>query len=342
MFKKSTQSPKERFMNALFNMPVDRTPVGNPTSVATIESMKSCDAFFPEVHLEPDKMARLASTGFEILRFDTISPYFSVQQEAAALGCDVDWGNINTMPALKKVKYSIHDEIIIPNDFLEHPATSVITEALAILKKEYQDHVCLVGKVMGPWTLAYHLFGVQELLIATIKEPIRVKELLKQLEVITLLFAEAQFQAGADVVTLADHITGDLVGPKAYRDFLLPIHQDINIKINKPLILHICGKTLDRIDYISKAGFAAFHIDSKNDLIESIHIAKLCDLLLIGNINNTDILLNGDIEDVYNAVKCDLNAGIQIIAPECAVPLNTKNDNLKAIVDAVQIYQSKN
>lgn len=325
-------------MNALLRRPVDRPPVGNPTSVATIESMKSCDAFFPEVHLDPEKMARLAATGFEILRFDTISPYFSVQQEAAALGCVVDWGNTNTMPTLKKAKYSIHDEIIIPNDFLEHPATSVVTEALVILKKEYRDYVCLVGKVMGPWTLAYHLFGVQEFLIATITEPERVKEVLKKLKTVTHLFAEAQFQAGADVVTLADHITGDLVGPKAYRDFLLPIHQDINSIIDKPLVLHICGKTLDRLHYISKAGFAAFHIDSKNDLIESIHRANLNDLQLIGNINNTDILLNGEVEDVYNAVKNALYAGIQIIAPECAVPLNTQNDILKAIVDAVKIY----
>ena len=32
-------TPKERVMNALNGLPVDRTPVSNPTNVATVELM---------------------------------------------------------------------------------------------------------------------------------------------------------------------------------------------------------------------------------------------------------------------------------------------------------------
>ena len=34
-----TMTPRERVMNALAGLPVDRTPVANPTNVATVELM---------------------------------------------------------------------------------------------------------------------------------------------------------------------------------------------------------------------------------------------------------------------------------------------------------------
>ncbi|WP_169802139.1 hypothetical protein [Neomoorella mulderi] len=37
-------------------------------------------------------------------------------------------------------------------------------------------------------------------------------------------------------------------------------------------------------------------------------------------------------------VIANIEAGIEIIAPECAVPLRTPNANLKAIVSAVEEY----
>ncbi len=36
-------------------------------------------------------------------------------------------------------------------------------------------------------------------------------------------------------------------------------------RLPTPLILHICGNTLDRMDYIAQTGMASFHFDSKND-----------------------------------------------------------------------------
>ena len=51
--------------------------------------------------------------------------------------------------------------------------------------------------------------------------------MLRQLMPVTIAFANAQFRAGADAVVLADHATGNLVGPYHYRDYLLPIHQEI-------------------------------------------------------------------------------------------------------------------
>ena len=112
-------SPKRRFLSALFGGRVDRTPVGNPTSIATVELMEATGAFFPDAHLDPEKMAMLAAAGHDLLGYDTIAPVFSVQQEAAAMGCEVDWGDPTNMPANITSPYQDPEAISIPLDFLE-------------------------------------------------------------------------------------------------------------------------------------------------------------------------------------------------------------------------------
>ncbi len=41
----------------------------------------------------------------------------------------------------------------------------------------------------------------------------------------TVAFARAQIDAGADCILLADHATRDLCSPRAYEQFLLPLHR---------------------------------------------------------------------------------------------------------------------
>ena len=75
---------RQRVLAALQGQPVDRTPVCNPTSVATVELMDLVDAPFPEANRDPERMARLAATGYTELGFDTIMPVFSIIQESSS------------------------------------------------------------------------------------------------------------------------------------------------------------------------------------------------------------------------------------------------------------------
>ncbi|MCY4528529.1 MAG: MtaA/CmuA family methyltransferase, partial [Chloroflexi bacterium] len=81
-----TMTPRERVLNALEGKPVDRTPVSNPTNVATVELMDMVDAPFPDANRDPEMNARLAATGYTELGFDSIMPYFTIIQESSALG----------------------------------------------------------------------------------------------------------------------------------------------------------------------------------------------------------------------------------------------------------------
>ncbi|MGD2158153.1 MAG: uroporphyrinogen decarboxylase family protein, partial [Anaerolineales bacterium] len=149
-----------------------------------------------------------------------------------------------------------------------------------------------------------------------------VRCFLDKLKEVSVLFGIAQIRAGADILCIADHATGDLVGPWTYRDFLLEYHKELSLKLGCPTVLHICGDTLDRLDYICDSGFDAFHFDSKVDAKSAVNKAA-GRISLIGNINNTEILLNGSEDQVVEQTQYALEAGVQVIGPECAIPLHT-------------------
>ena len=84
-----TMTSRERVLAALNGQPVDRTPVANPTNVASVDLMDLVDAPFPDACRDPELAARLAATGYTELGFDSVMPYFTIIQESSALGCDM-------------------------------------------------------------------------------------------------------------------------------------------------------------------------------------------------------------------------------------------------------------
>jgi [methyl-Co(III) methanol-specific corrinoid protein]:coenzyme M methyltransferase len=263
-------------------------------------------------------------------------PIFSVVQESSALGCKIHWGEKDSWPTVKMGEPLWRDaeDIRIPSNLLTHDDTKCVLKAIRILKKQFGNEVAIIGKTMGPWTMGYHCFGVERFLLMSVDDPGKTKACLEKLKEVTLQFGLAQIEAGADALTLPDHATGDLVSAGYYKRFLRDLHVEFAQRLPVPLILHICGRTLDRMEYIAQTGMAAFHFDSKNDPAESMRVIR-SRMALVGNVNNSQTLSSGSPGDVRREVYGDLQAGVQLVGPECAVPLRTPIENLKEIPRAV-------
>lgn len=338
-----TMTSRERVLAALNGQPVDRTPVANPTNVASVDLMDLVDAPFPDACRDPELAARLAATGYTELGFDSVMPYFTIIQESSALGCDMQWEDKDNWPTVRMQQPIWKDsrDVHIPPGFLEHPDNITITKSIEILRQELGNDVAIIGKTMGPWTLAYHVFGVENFLLMTVDDPDEVMRTLHKLKEISVLFGEAQIAAGVDALTFPDHATGDLVSGQYYKRFLQDIHTEMVEALPVPLILHICGNTLDRMPYIAETGMAFFHFDSKNDPQEAMDAVD-GKIGLVGNINNpTTLYARGPAEVREEVFKC-LDAGVQMIAPECAIPLATKLENLIAIPESVREWHEMN
>ncbi len=265
----------------------DQLPVGNVVSATTVEQMRMVDAWFPETHFNPEAMARLAAASYEVLKYDTIMPVFSVTQEAAALGCKVDWGGPERMPTVLSHPFAEGDDFTLPDGWLESPPIQVVLDSLRLLRQRYGDQVVIVGKVMGPWTLSYNMMGTEEFLISTKLDPDRVRRSLDTLKAVSLAFAQAQIRSGADIICLADHASGGLVSPRMYCELLWPIHKEIFSAIGAPTVLHCCGNTTDRVKYFAETGVDCYHFESQVNLASAVADAR-GKMTLIGNINNPD------------------------------------------------------
>jgi [methyl-Co(III) methanol-specific corrinoid protein]:coenzyme M methyltransferase len=324
--------PRDIFLAKLQRGDASRVGIGSATSIVTTDLMDEVGVSFPEAHLNAEEMLKLAAAGHTVLGYDNVMPLFSVWHESASLGCRVDWGDNSRMPDGRPICSSIDESCRIPPDFLKEPGCAVPLKALQLLKNEVGREAAVVGKVFGPWTLGYHVFGVQEFLISTLLKPDRVKQVMRQLLEVTVDFAEAQIDHGADALTLADHCTRDLCSPDAYRDFLADIHRELHERIECPLILHICGDTSDRLKYIRETGLECFHFDSKVPAVEARRLAGE-KLALMGGTSNIDVVRNGTHESIAQDIAEKLRVGVDIIGPECAVPLDAPFKNLKMIVD---------
>lgn len=337
---KNQMTSYERVMAAISNKDFDVYPAISPTAVVTEESMQRSKAYYPSAHTNPKEMANLAAVGHDYYGFDTVAPYFSVLLEASALGAQVDWNDMNNTPKVVKNSIKQIDNFEIPSNFLKRKEFQSLIKACQLLKKKYDNRVVVIGKVVGPWTLAYNLYGVENLILDTILEPEKTKQMINELAAIPIAFAKAQFEAGADIVTWADHVTSDLVSAQIYDEFVLPIHKKASFTLHKygPVILHICGNVMDRLHLIAKTGFRMFHMDSRNDISKALEIVG-DDILLTGCINNPLTLAQGTPGMVRNEVKSNLRSGIKLISPECAIPCNVPSKNLMELVSTSHHYK---
>lgn len=330
-------TPREIFMAKLVRGRAARPAVGSATSVVTADLMDEAGVYFPKAHLDAEAMARLAVASHTVLGFDNVMPLFSVWHESSALGCEVDWGDPLHMPDGGRTPLcpSIDSLPDVPPGFLSHPGCTVPLDALCRLKRELTDEVAIVGKVFGPWTLGYHVYGVQEFLISTVLNPDAVKRAMDRLKQVTIRFAAAQVEAGADAMTLADHCTRDLCSPETYQSFLKDLHAELHERIPCPVILHICGDTSDRIPFIRETGLECFHFDSK---VAAATARKLAGtrLSLMGGTSNFDIVRSGTPDGIAADVAEKIASGVDIIGPECAVPLDAPWRNLQLIAAATR------
>jgi [methyl-Co(III) methanol-specific corrinoid protein]:coenzyme M methyltransferase len=328
-------NPREILLKSLRRGETPRPATGTVTSIVTVDLMEKLGVFFPEAHLDAEKMAELAAAGHEVLGFDNVMPLFSVWHESAAMGCEVDWGARDRMPDSKDHIAKLGEDISVPADLLSRPGCAVPLEAIRLLRKRFGDEVAVAGKVFGPWTLGYHVFGVQEFLMGTMLEPDNVRRAMEQLKQVTIRFARAQIEAGADALCLADHATRDLCSPDAYRDFLKDCHAELEETIPCPLALHICGDTSDRIGYIRETGLACFHFDSKvpTPLARELAGEKLS---LMGGTSNLAVIRSGTPELVAADVAEKVEHRIDVIGPECAVPLDAPHENMRLLAEEVR------
>ena len=326
---------KERILSSLRDRKAHGRVVWVPTVGVTVEAMKKVDACWPDANWDPEKMARLAASTYELTGLPCCTIPFCLTVEGEALGGTLDRGSLNTQPQIMEHLESDFGQFELPDDFLERGRIPALLEAVALLAKSQKDVQPVNVKVTGPFTIACAVFGAERILLATIEEPENVHRVMDVMADAGIALSQAAIRAGADTITISDPVaSGDLLSAEQYAEFAMPYEAKVFKTISIPKALHICGYTKDEMPHIRTVGTWGFSFEEKVAVKDAKEI--LGDVLAIGNVSPVKALLNADAEEVRRqAIQCFAD-GVDILSSGCAVPPLTKLENLRAMAAAAE------
>jgi MtaA/CmuA family methyltransferase len=327
---------KERFLSALQLQPVDRPPVAAVVTAITVSMMEKSGVFWPEAHHDAEQLAVLAASVWEVSGIECIKLPFGMTVEVEIFGAPIDFGTRDTLPSEVDHIYDHPDELEIPANFMDSGRVPVVLEAISKLHQQYGDQVAIVSSIVGPFALAAKLYGFDNLFPWIITNPDYVRQILDPLKDLSIQYANAQVEAGADVILIGEATcSGDLVSPETYGDFVADLHTEICAAVQAPSILHICGNSTYHIPHIARTGAAGYSFDEGINL-EMARKHLKGKVALAGYVPTVEVLLQGSPELTYQATLECLGNQVDILAPGCSMPQHAPLQNIAAMLQAVK------
>lgn len=248
-----------------------------------------------------------------------------------------------TVPILDDLR-SIHDlKKPDPYNTARLPQWLEITQRL---KQAIGDHVFIMGRAdQGPFDLLCMLRGTTNLMMDLITEDEDViLDALAWTTAVHIDFARAQLAVGAHSTSMGDaYASPDLISPDMYRKFAYGFECQVVEAVqraNQPYSIHICGDTTKIVADMGRTGAKILELDWKIDLGYARQVIP-ADVVLMGNMNPSDPLCFGTPEQVDEIAKQIIQGtkgqGL-ILSSGCAMGMNTKPENLKAMVQAASKY----
>lgn len=273
----------------------------------------------------------------EMFGFDYVSVISDPAREASDLGAEVEWFD-DQPPAIVEDRAVLHDKSTLAQlklpDPLAGPRMSDRIKGVVELKRRAGRNLCVEGWVEGPCAMAADLRGVNTLMLEFYDDPAFVRDLFEFVVVMEIQFAQAQIEAGADVIGVGD-AAASLIGPKLYDAFVLPYEQKLIAGIHAAggrVRLHICGNTRRILRSMGHAGAELIDLDFLSPVAEARE-AMGPEQLLLGNIDPVRIVRDGTPDDVTAALDICWRAAAPryVVGAGCEVPRGTPHANVLAM-----------
>jgi len=325
---------KRRLLHSLDLQHVDRPVVACVVTGITHAMMEKTGIPWTEAHGEARRMADLAQATWTLAGIESIKLPFDMAVESEALGAKIDYDGLDRLPTEARPLFNDPHQLSIPIDFLDHGRISQVLQAIGILRKRYDNEVAVISSIVGPFTLAFKLFGPENLFVWMKTKPDELHIALQSLTDLARRYARAQVEAGADAILIGEAASsGSLISPSHYASFAARYHCTLVKEIAHPCILHICGNSTKHLPYLAETGVQGFSFDEGVDIqVARQHLKGRTSL--IGYIPTTEILLNGTSQQVYAYAQECLQNQVNILAPGCSLPPKVSFENLAAMVEA--------
>jgi uroporphyrinogen decarboxylase len=221
----------------------------------------------------------------------------------------------------------------IKQDYYYQSAFNVSKNLVALAGEEYP----VSAGSWGPFTLAGMLVGTESLMRKCMKDKEAVRTLLDfSLEIIKV-YSEDIFDLGIDIGTIAEPTaSADMISRKIFEEFALPwLKKTFDWYAEKGLVssLHICGNITDRLAGIEHSGARILSLDYKVSMKTAAEVLG-GKLILAGNADPVEILMNGSAEtvrDAYLKIFQEVAGFPYILMPGCTLPSKTPLENVMVL-----------
>ncbi|MEM0449713.1 MAG: MtaA/CmuA family methyltransferase [Methanomassiliicoccales archaeon] len=334
----STMTPKDRVLSALARKHLDRPPAVCFTQIATVDAMEAVKVYWPDAHTDPAKMAELAAAPNKVWGVECVRLPYCLTVEAEVLGCRVDLGKMDRTPMVKSHavdENSIPEEL--PSGALFKGRIPAVVEAVKIAKAKYGKEFPIVVGTTGPFTIAGHLVGTENLLLWIVTNPEAVVKAIKLATKLEKGYIEQLAKAGADVIVMSDpSASTDMLSGEMFDEYAKPyIKEAFSNHGDAKTVLHICGDTTILLDHMIETGVHGLSIEEKVQPEKAVEIVNNR-AALIGNVGVVRPLLQGTPDEVRLETTRVKNAGFNLVAPGCGLAARVPLVNLQAFVKAVK------
>ncbi|MGL6225284.1 MAG: uroporphyrinogen decarboxylase family protein [Thermoguttaceae bacterium] len=272
--------------------------------------------------------------------FDHVSCISDPAREAADCGAQIHFFDdqppaIDESNALLAEKKRL-ETLEVPDPFQPGSRMFDRVQAAALFNQKVKGKYWIEGWIEGPCAEGADLRGINALMLDFIDDPAFVHRLFDFCVQMGLQFAQAQIDAGCDIIGLGD-AAASLVGPKIYKEFVLPYEKRLVDGIHAKggrVRLHICGNISRSLAEIGSLGCDYYDLDYMVPLASARE--KMGEKqVLSSNIDPVKVLRNGTPELIRQTLSnCFADLGPKmIVAAGCEVPRDTPLENLAVMHD---------
>lgn len=325
-------TPKKRVISAILGGRVDRIPATAVCQTATHDQMEKIGAGWPEAHLDPEKMATLASAAYKLAGLETVRVPFDQAIEAEVLG-----GKMDIKAEIPAIVGHLKDfsELKIPENFLELGRVPVVLEAVERLANDFGDTLPVMGGMIGPFSIATQVFEPSAMIKWTKTKQEESHGIIDAIADPLVDYANELTKRGADIVVIEDMFSSQL-GSAIFKAVAKDALKKVVSKTKNIVVLHICGNITKMADDVVDVGADGLSIGKETELAPAVAAAK-GKASIIGNIDPVRDLLFGSSE-IEKCVKAAIDGGVDLIAPGCSIAPKTSIESIKEMVRYTQLY----
>lgn len=334
-------TPMERGKALAKGEEVDRLPC-NPNVANGVARIYGCK--ISEFNTSAKTLANAQIASYRRFGYDGVRVFTDLFPWAEAMGSKVSFPEDNTAdlaaPAVKEISDIYNLE---PADPYKDGRLPVHIDAMKYLVDELGDEVGCAGGLVGPFSNAFFLFGIETFTKLLFKNPEAVHRACEVSLETCIRYAQAIIDQGL-TPTISEPLSScTVVSPKHFREFGAPYIKRLVAYINahgKPVTMHICGKTDKIWEDIVDMGVAGFSVDNVVDLRQCKE--QIGDRVkILGHVDPSAVIYAGPPAEIRRAVaECVQQAWDSpkgyVIMSGCSLPVETPFTHIEAMMNATR------